>query len=419
MFHGFLRLYAPYFNAYTFVLARANEFDADRCSAKIVGEKYAASALISLNVKGAHLNDEFWPNMFKRASEQIEAPDVYEQMLKFLDEPVQKSEADFYCRVALHRNTNPLDTHPSLSERLKALNEEAEYDDGTAERSSQSYLSNVAEFIEFFDKQWRADIGPEWKKRYLHYQNLQDTLSTLEKAKSTRQLTVDESLQLANMIEDLKSSEEALPYFQDLVMHEPSLATAHFAIGRIMAKKGRREAVEHLEYCMKLDTASVPHACRVLFLYYMHIGNKAYASEYLDKAVAASELQAHQNRESSTLISKDVLVGEEPSEEVLGLIRDEMNNHPTIERAHILRKTTTYTVDKHIYLVIVEFSNQHTQQKQQILQRIADASPNIDEYQIMEINTVTWLRSSIKKLKVSPIYERTAILKKKGTQISV
>ncbi|WP_171682264.1 hypothetical protein [Paenibacillus planticolens] len=107
---------------------------------------------------------------------------------------------------------------------------------------------------------------------------------------------------------------------------------------------------------MKLDDASVPQASRHLFFYYMHNGNKAYASQSIERAVAASELQAHKNRESTTVGSKDVLVAEQPSEEDVAIIRNEMSKHAAIERAHILKKKTTYTVDKKIYLVIMEFS---------------------------------------------------------------
>ena len=55
LFRRFFAWYAPYFAAYTFVLARANEYDADRCSADIVGADIAADALVSVAVKGRHL----------------------------------------------------------------------------------------------------------------------------------------------------------------------------------------------------------------------------------------------------------------------------------------------------------------------------------------------------------------------------
>ena len=44
--------YVPYFNAYTFVLARANEYQADRASADLVGADVAAHALKRVNLAG-------------------------------------------------------------------------------------------------------------------------------------------------------------------------------------------------------------------------------------------------------------------------------------------------------------------------------------------------------------------------------
>jgi len=46
IFEVFFDWYAPYFGAYSFVLARAREYEADRCSVEVVGKANAARALV-------------------------------------------------------------------------------------------------------------------------------------------------------------------------------------------------------------------------------------------------------------------------------------------------------------------------------------------------------------------------------------
>src|SRR5215467_4167693 len=56
----FLSWYSAYFGAYTFVLARANEYDADRASAKVAGRGNTAAALTTIAAKGRYFGHKFW-----------------------------------------------------------------------------------------------------------------------------------------------------------------------------------------------------------------------------------------------------------------------------------------------------------------------------------------------------------------------
>jgi Zn-dependent protease with chaperone function len=61
--------YAPYFNAYTFVLARANEYEADRASAELVGPGVAAAALKRVNLAGPQ-HELFYEDIARGMAEQ-------------------------------------------------------------------------------------------------------------------------------------------------------------------------------------------------------------------------------------------------------------------------------------------------------------------------------------------------------------
>ena len=66
-FTRFFDWYAPYFNAYSFVLARANEYEADATAARVAGADPAAQALIRVNLAAEHLHREFWPSVQRSA----------------------------------------------------------------------------------------------------------------------------------------------------------------------------------------------------------------------------------------------------------------------------------------------------------------------------------------------------------------
>jgi Zn-dependent protease with chaperone function len=56
----FFHWYAPYFNAYSFALARGNEYEADAISVRLTSVKAAAQALVSTHVRSDALHQHYW-----------------------------------------------------------------------------------------------------------------------------------------------------------------------------------------------------------------------------------------------------------------------------------------------------------------------------------------------------------------------
>ena len=74
LFEPFLNWYAPYLNAYSFVLARAQEYQADAYSVELAGKQTAAVTLARVEAKARKLNEDFWPDFFRQSKEQSKAP---------------------------------------------------------------------------------------------------------------------------------------------------------------------------------------------------------------------------------------------------------------------------------------------------------------------------------------------------------
>ncbi|MBE9103863.1 M48 family metalloprotease, partial [Nostoc cf. edaphicum LEGE 07299] len=74
MFERFLTWYSPFFNAYSFVLARMDEYEADRCALELTGEQNAAEALINVEVKARFIERYFWSSIYKQVETEIEPP---------------------------------------------------------------------------------------------------------------------------------------------------------------------------------------------------------------------------------------------------------------------------------------------------------------------------------------------------------
>lgn len=122
LFEPFLKWYAPYLNAYSFVLARAQEREADTYALELAGRDTTALALTRLETKQRAIREEFWPNFFRGAKDQSLTPrDTFTQMLSGYEQTIDHTKAQRWFLEALRVPTGYEDTHPALGDRLAAI----------------------------------------------------------------------------------------------------------------------------------------------------------------------------------------------------------------------------------------------------------------------------------------------------------
>ena len=73
-FRWFFEWYAPYFNAYSFVLARSNEYEADAMAARVTSPQDAAAALVAIELADIRIQRDFWPGLQRATTREPEPP---------------------------------------------------------------------------------------------------------------------------------------------------------------------------------------------------------------------------------------------------------------------------------------------------------------------------------------------------------
>jgi len=117
---GFAGWYFPRFDALSFALAREDEYEADRVSARLFGPEVASQALLEIAIKAQWYEQEFWRRHW-RLSRQQEHPAFHAELPVSLlrsNEPAWQQEA---LRREYRRLANFDDTHPVLKDRLAGL----------------------------------------------------------------------------------------------------------------------------------------------------------------------------------------------------------------------------------------------------------------------------------------------------------
>ncbi|MEP6908487.1 MAG: M48 family metallopeptidase, partial [Pseudoxanthomonas sp.] len=257
----FFRWYAPYFDAYSQVLARRQEYAADAVSAQIAGAEAAVSALVRIELASDWLENDFWPQVNESVRAQAYPPvAVHEQLAERLSIGIAR-DARIPARL-LARATAPEDTHPTLMQRAVAMQCEPRQLDGPADAAATLLGDLDAKLQQRFSLEWRTAAEVEWKARHQAVQRERQRLAELE-AHPTH--TPAEAVELACLSEDHHPGVEVLPLYREALRRAPSNANGHYRLGALLLKReSAAEAMQHLQRAMELDATLVEPALRAL-----------------------------------------------------------------------------------------------------------------------------------------------------------
>jgi Zn-dependent protease with chaperone function len=157
---AFFRWYIPYFNAVSFPFARTNEYRADAASVLVTSKRGTAQALTAIHVVDSYLQQRYWPSAL--AAFKQESPPVA-PFRGFIAHAVRESsETEFqsWLAAALGESTSHHDTHPSLTDRLKAIGATAEFAPPAPGESADKLLGAALGKIEqIFDVAWVTAVA--------------------------------------------------------------------------------------------------------------------------------------------------------------------------------------------------------------------------------------------------------------------
>jgi Zn-dependent protease with chaperone function len=267
------RWYAPYFNAYTFVFARQNEYVADRCSVEMFGQRNAASALMKVNVAALFEDEKFWPAIDRRV---VEEPEPIKKRSALWREALQ-SELDpetrsRYVETAGQRKTDHFDTHPALNERLSAIglsvaSLDSQHLDVPAVSAAMNWLGNHLESIQSeFDRAWEDNVSERWRERHAYLKERKARLAALDALAS---LTTDEQWEYITLQGELSPDEDLLPRLDALIVEAPDHLSALYRRGVLLLEKGDEAGIDDLESVMQTDQDAILPACEAAWRYYL------------------------------------------------------------------------------------------------------------------------------------------------------
>jgi len=370
LFEPFLKWYAPYLSAYSFVLARAQERHADEYSVELAGRDIAAVTMARSEVKGRKLTDDFWPSFFRQSKEQSKVPrDPFEQMLSGVGQPIGPVNAQKWFFEALSVPTGYADTHPALADRLAAIGyakdspevagllDEVVRADEQKESAAAYYLRELPEdFMPRQNRLLREQLAHAWSQSHEHNNEAKKQLAKLEEDAKERPLTIEEQWQRVTLINQVHDDNTTIPFLQTILSEHPDHVGAHFALGAILLDQQNVEGVKYLEKAIELGPNIAGDASMRLSGFYFQQGNKELAETFRQRAAEYFKQEQRLREQAVHFSPDDKFLPHELSEVVLKEIQAQLQKVRGLSEAFLVRKVLEGSNRVYVLAVLAGYS---------------------------------------------------------------
>ncbi|HEY4368266.1 MAG TPA: M48 family metalloprotease [Steroidobacteraceae bacterium] len=284
---GFYRWYIPYFFAYSLVLARNHEYDADRAAAQATNVRVLAQALTKVELAARFLAEVFWKRLFDQVEKSPEPRYLpYAVLPRAFDAAHKEWLRKDWLHDSLRSFASDMDTHPGLGERLAALNVQPELPSHSADASAlMLFGTDPAPILKWCDQEWQQENVAAWRKKHDAIKEARWKLAQYANTPAT-ELKAEGIWEKSTLLLDLGEDEEAIATLQELVAREDALPKAHLQLGRLLLAYGDERGLQSLTLAGQQDPELLEAAGQAGYGYLMDRGRKGEARRFWERLQA-------------------------------------------------------------------------------------------------------------------------------------
>ena len=370
VFTRFFRWYAPFFNAYSFSLSRANEYQADATAARVMGARTAGDALVRVHLGSERLEQDFWPRI--RAANQTEPLPpmaLYRDMGTYLRQPHADDQTRLVSALAARAGLD--DTHPTLSQRLEALGISPAPVAEPSTSAAQALLGPLAtELEQRFSEEWHQNVKEAWEDNCRTHQRNTARLAQLEALPA---LDPRQTCEYAALAEDLRPDLDHLELYRRAVEADPTDAFVHFRLGTLLLDKRDPEGEQYVRTAMALDTGAVEPGAAVLAGYYHAIGDEQGMQSAGAEVDALYAARSRSIRERGRVTRADIYQPHDLTADELATFERQVRALDTVKKAWVVRKHVSNDPNEPRHYVVLVAWRGFIFAEQGNLQRVVDA----------------------------------------------
>jgi Zn-dependent protease with chaperone function len=357
LFTPFFNWYVPFFNAYSFVLARANEYEADRCARDLTSPATAAAALVNVSVRGELIDRTFWKPLYQQANHQSAPPaQCFTQLSQVLRTPTDPQRLETWLNQSLNEETGHTDTHPCLRDRLAALGYSPEDAPSLVEPLTTSaadrYLATALPHLrDHLSQTWQTEVNFGWNERYSNIQEQRQELAALA---GQEQLSRADRWTQVGLTYSIHGDTTAQPLLTAFLQDYPDHDNANYLQGELLLAIDNPQGIEYLERAVDQDFMNHSvDAYQCIYSFLTKQGRKAEADSYRQKLEDSYEKMTAAQAERNQLLVSDSFKPADLDAETREQFLTEFAKHP-VKSAYWAQKIVEHFPEKLLYVLLVE-----------------------------------------------------------------
>jgi Zn-dependent protease with chaperone function len=360
IFRRFFEWYVPRFDAYSYPLRRAHEFEADEAAAAVAGPQAAMTALLTGTLGARYLYEHYWPGIYRRADDEQEPPrSAFAPMGQELAGARMGKDVQQILEQELAREPDVEDTHPALAERIRHLGLEPDevirlaVANGDGQTAADTFLrESGARLAEVFDRTWREAIAEEWRERHRERQEARRQLEQLEERYGRETLPLDDLRAFAQLTAEFREPDVALRRYRAVLEVEPDDPQASFGVGSLLLAQEDDAGLAHLERAMDRDPDAVVPVCELAIPYLEARGRTDEAQRYRKRSEQQLEVYGAASVERADVNVDDDLEPPDLDRALLEQIRATVDHHEDVGAAYVARKRLQHLADEYPLYVV-------------------------------------------------------------------
>ncbi|WP_312476348.1 M48 family metalloprotease [Neobacillus sp.] len=410
LFRKFLKWYYPRYSAYTFVMARQEEYAADAAAARVTSPEAVRDTLCAMSVNSPYYFRNYMGDLFEECSKTNELPKPYSSFFNKAQELDQSIAVDFFTEE-LERKSSVTDTHPCLLDRLKAIGMEPVMPKNQ-ESAIEYFFANPNSIFQFFNQVWLENNEERWNEQQDSFQEAKERLVELE---NSEVLDLHGHYEKAILTRDLVGSEPASVLLETIIDQYPAerIAPAYLALGDIYLRK---EATAHrgeelIRKSMELNWECKEEALNTLCEYFYFTG-QLEAFEETRAKLEAWEMILKQFEEESRIINEDDhFVPHDKSAEELATAIEVIRSHSEIVGAYLVRKEIEVIPERNLYVLGLKVHIPDDMDQEEYINQLVEKYSNelytFDDTYFNILNGFEELEEGIKSVAGSFVFSQT------------
>ncbi|CAM3883072.1 M48 family metallopeptidase [Mesobacillus thioparans] len=357
IFRKFFQWYYPRFDAYTFAMARQEEYDADRSAASVTSQQAMGKALAVISVAAPYYYRDFYSELFEECAKTNSVPQPYSNFAEKY-RSLSEQKASQYYSEQLEAESYVTDTHPCLKDRLSALGAEARLPESQQDSALDAFFAYPGRVLNDFNKMWVDHNQDDWKEEI---ENFNDSKQRFEELSSKQVATLEELLEKAFLTVEFNSLEAAIPLYEEIAekhSEDPRTAGALMTLGEhyLESSDTAEKGIQLINLAMSYDWELRLPGLDVLCGYYYETEQTELFEKTRERLEEWDQLVEASNEECDFIQPKDRFITHDKESQVILAGMNQLAQFKEITNAYLVRKQLNSIPERKQYVLGLDLS---------------------------------------------------------------